>query len=238
MNIHTYATHSSMNEREIKDAAIVVIDLLRASTTIITAMMHGVQKIIPAKDVNEAVAVSRSMGRDISLLAGEQGGVKLPDFDLDNSPVQFTTGAYQGKTVVLTTSNGTEAIHKARNSGPVYIGALLNKTAVAKHLSKLGKDVIFVCAGTGGRISADDLYCAGAIINALRGFTSNLTLSDTALVCEFLYTQPAGRKLVSGCAHYLRLMELGKTEDIDLCFTEDITVILPSYIDGILTPGA
>ncbi|MTI80224.1 MAG: 2-phosphosulfolactate phosphatase [Firmicutes bacterium] len=140
----------------------VVLDVLRATTTITTALKNGCREVIPVADVDEA----RKLGDDPNvLLCGERSAVKLPGFNLGNSPLEFNCDTVSGKTVVLTTTNGTGAIKMAaKKSGTVVIGSLLNSKAVAKKLLQFNGDILLVCSGTRGNFSMEDTLAAGFIV--------------------------------------------------------------------------
>ena len=168
MKVDVYAVYKEVAERDIRERSVVVIDVLRATTTIVNAMVNGALKVIPVAEVDDAITVMRTLDRRESVIAGERNALPLPGFDLGNSPEEFTSEKVRGKSVVITTTNGTSALQAVRNAGRILLGALINRRAVARTLAELGEDVCLVCAGTMGRFSADDMYCAGDILSALK----------------------------------------------------------------------
>ena len=140
------------------------------------------------------------------------------------------------KSVVISTSNGTAAIHGSSAAKDVLIGAMINRTAVARRALALGNDILIVCAGTDGAISADDLIAAGAIADAVcREATVAVEATDIVKVCCMLYVDWAeGRADLSATFHYARLVRLGFTEDVRFCFTPDVTDVVPVYENGII----
>lgn len=146
----------------------VVIDVLRASTTMIAALAHGAARVVPVADVDEARRLAAEAG-PAALLGGERGGVRIPGFDLGNSPLEYSAARVAGRTVVITTTNGTAALAAARGARETLVGAIVNRTAVAQSIRRLaGPDehVHLVCAGTDGCVSAEDVLAAGAILDA------------------------------------------------------------------------
>jgi len=148
----------------------VVIDVLRASTTMITALANGATRVIPAAAVDEARRLAEAIDPP-PLLGGERGGVRIAGFDLGNSPLDYTPDRVGGRAVVITTTNGTAALHASLDAAEIMIGAIVNRAAVAETARRLavssGK-VHLVCAGTDGAVSAEDVLAAGAILDAAR----------------------------------------------------------------------
>lgn len=148
----------------------VVIDVLRASTTMITALAHGAARVVPIADVDEARRLASEAG-PAALLGGERGGVRIAGFDLGNSPLEYVASRVAGRTIVITTTNGTAALAAARGAREILIGAIVNRAAVAAAVRRLagdgeGEQVHLVCAGTDGCVSAEDVLAAGAILDA------------------------------------------------------------------------
>lgn len=146
----------------------VVIDVLRASTTIITALAHGAVRVRPVLTVEEARAEAAAGG---GLLGGERGGRRLEGFDLGNSPLEYGRDRVGGRPIVITTTNGTAALHACAGAAEVLIGAIVNRSAVAAAAHALatkhgGCDIHLVCAGTEGAVTEEDLLAAGAILDA------------------------------------------------------------------------
>jgi len=150
------------------DGIAVVIDVLRASTTMITALAHGAARVVPVADVDEARRLATEAG-PAALLGGERGGVRIPGFDLGNSPLEYAASRVADRTIVITTTNGTAALAAASGAREILIGAIVNRSAVAaviRGLAGAGEHVHLVCAGTDGCVSAEDVLAAGAILDA------------------------------------------------------------------------
>lgn len=235
MRVDVFAVYSEIFERDTRDRTVVVLDVLRATSTMVTAVTNGAIKVIPVVEVDDAVAVMRTLDRKEALIAGERNALPLPGFDLGNSPLEFTRERVRGKTVVISTTNGTSALQAVKNANRVLVGALINKTAVARAILSYGEDVCIVCAGTGGKFSADDIYGAGAIIASLRELGENVECNDLGYTAELLYNAERGRmNLISRTHHYKVLMELGLEADIQYCFSEDVTDCVPLYAAGLI----
>ena len=215
---------------------VIVVDVLRCTTSLITAVMNGSEKIIPTTEPGDAVALASHIGTGECVIGGERGGLMLPGFTVGNSPNEYSREMVEGKTVIVSTSNGTAAICGAKSAKHVLLGALINCDAVAKLAAAYGDDVLIVCAGTDGSVSADDLCAAGAIISRIRKHSNNCVISDIAAISEHLYSgMHNGSFDLSKTYHYSRLMRLGFREDIEYCMQEDITDCVPIYDDGIIT---
>jgi 2-phosphosulfolactate phosphatase len=145
----------------------VVIDVLRATTTIIHALAAGCSTVRPCTDVEEAQALANSMRAGRVLLAGERGGRPLPGFDLGNSPLEFTPCICRGCTVVLTTTNGTSALLRAAPAERTLVAAFVNYSAICEQLRQDRRPVHIVCAGTDGQVTLEDTLLAGALVDYL-----------------------------------------------------------------------
>ncbi|MBQ9988234.1 MAG: 2-phosphosulfolactate phosphatase [Clostridia bacterium] len=239
MNIEVFAAHTHMTDKDVRGKACVVIDTLRATSTMATALSNGCDQIIAVEEVQQAIEMKVSMNEHVVLLGGERNAVKMAGFDFGNSPLEYTQEAVFGKTVVMTTTNGTQAINKAKNANILYMGAMINASRVAQSLLDQPDDVVILCAGTHGKFSTDDCMTAGYIIFKMMEFNGDdpLTLDDLAQVCLDLYTrnQDDPKAEVSKCYHYNKLVEAGFTEDLTYCFTMDSVPVLPKYEDGRIT---
>lgn len=220
----------------ISSSTVIVVDVLRSTSCIITAVGNGANKVVPAIDPGEAAMLAGRLGHQEVVLAGERDAIKLPDFDLGNSPAEFTGKAVQDRSVIISTSNGTAAIQAMSAAKHVLIGGMINRTAVAKRAVELGGDIIIACAGTGGQISADDLLAAGSIAEAIHRMAREpMEASDITMVCCMLYADwKQGRADLTVTKHCARLIALGFEEDIRYCFSEDITSVVPVYENGII----
>lgn len=232
MNLEVCLNPSDYRKENYRQSTAVVIDVLRATTCIATAFTNGCRQMIPVKTVEEAVAKKKELFPD-ALLTGERKGLLIPGFNLGNSPREYQPEVVKGKTVVMTTTNGTVALNKAANSLHVYTAAFVNAAAVCKKLQKNDSDVVILCAGIEGRFSLEDALCAGLLADRL---SLNFRLSDTALAAQAMYLgykdDLVNRMLVSSHAQYL--VKIGFGQDIPLCLTHDVLDVTPTFQQGIL----
>jgi 2-phosphosulfolactate phosphatase len=198
---------------DLTEVTAVVFDVLRATSSIITGLASGVEAIIPVGSVQEARA--RKLKDPDLLLAGERGGLPPEGFDLGNSPEEFEK--FEGRRIVMTTTNGTAAIESVQKASKVLIGALLNIDALANYLfTHPPKSLLLVCAGTGEEFSLEDAVAAGALVARL---SDDQRLSDSAIITRSLYEQVGDdlyewlRQTQNGKA----LRKIGKEADIIWC---------------------
>lgn len=156
----------------------VVIDQLRASTTICQALASGATRVVPTLEPEEACAIKAAMPLDTCLTGGERNGVLIPGFDLDNSPTHYTRERVGGKTIAFTTTNGTKAAMLAKDAHAMHIGCLANIDALAKSIGLNERVVHLICAGTRDRVTLEDVLAAGAIAERLEQLGRPLRLAD------------------------------------------------------------
>lgn len=212
---------------------IIIVDVLRCTSTIVTALANGAKGIIPVKSLREARRIhSENPGY---LLAGERGGLKPPGFDLGNSPLEYTREKVSGKTIILTTTSGTKALENSKGARHVLVGSFLNASAVAREALSIalgeGIDICVVQSGTNGRFSLEDFICAGAIISNLIG--AHVRLSDSARAAYLGYKR-VENNLYAGIMeseHSRRLVELGFVGDIKFSCQMNLFPLAPLY-DG------
>jgi 2-phosphosulfolactate phosphatase len=213
-------------ERE--DTIVVVIDVLRATSAMCTAFEFGVDKMIPVATLEEAMEYKKQG----YLVGAERNGIAIEGFDFGNSPYSYMTEKTKGQTVVISTTNGTQAIEAARNAYQVVIGAFTNITALCNWLQTQNKSVLLLCSGWKNRLNLEDTVFAGAVSERL--INSNLFhTGDAALAALFLYqqTQQSQVKFFHNSSHSKRLAAMGLKKDIKYCFTLDKTTIIP-VLDG------
>ncbi len=210
-------------ESELRNCTVVVIDVLRATSTIVAALMAGAREVVPAGATDEAVDIAHRLGTERTLLCGEQGAVKVQGFHLGNSPSEYTPEAVHGKTIVLTTTNGAPTLLKARQADHILCGALLNARATAMLLARIHPPaVVFLCSGTHGEFSLEDSLAAGAVIaelEALCGEDNRPDLADSARVAALLFENLRGDlyEALATSDHGRLLAELGFDHDLRFC---------------------
>lgn len=231
-----YSVHS-FQEDELRNKTVVVIDVLRASSTIVSALKSGAKAIIPVADMGEASKIAQNVDSDNYLLCGEKDGIKIEGYDLGNSPLEYTSEIVEGKTLIFNTTNGTKAIKKAIGSTDIYIASFLNVSAVVERLKKQKKDIVLVCAGWKGRLAFEDTLLAGNIIHLLCDGKLVEDSTDGARVAFGLYDiyKKDIAAVIHQCNHAARLKKLIGDEDINYCCQVDITDIVPRLKEGMIT---
>lgn len=215
----------------------VVIDVLRASTTMVTALAHGAARVVPVNDVDEARRLAAEAG-PAAMLGGERGGVRIPGFDLGNSPLEYVASRVAGRTIVITTTNGTAALAAARGAREILIGAIINRAAVAAAVRRLageGGQVHLVCAGTDGCVSAEDVLAAGAILDAADADRAGDALDAAArdALAAFRRVAAGGDVAASLVAEFRRspgganLVALGMEADLPAAAAIDTLPLVP-----------
>jgi len=217
---------------------IIIIDVLRCCSTVITALANGAICIVPAKTVTEARGLKKTNPELV--LAGERKGLKPKGFELGNSPLQFTEDAIGGKQLVLTTTSGTRAITICRNAQWVLIGAILNAASVAKVALRISEKekggISLVLSGTDGRFSLEDFVSAGLILDNFQ--SKNVEYSDSALASLLALKQCRGHlcDVIKSTHHAKYLAGIGLEKDVEFCCQIDEYPIVPFFHNGVLVP--
>jgi len=235
MNIRTFSTPNDIKDSNynFRDTYMVVVDVLRSTSVIVTAIANGARGVVPARDIEDAMEYSRKLSSG-TLLCGERNSLPIPGFALGNSPLEYGPDTVRGKTIILTTSNGTGAMLAADGAGEIAIGSLLNAKAVAKDAQASGRDVAILCSGTGGFFSLDDAYAAGAIAHELRGCAESV--DDLSYLCMEVYQKYYTDvfRLLDHCRHVHILRSHEQGDDIEYCMQQDLFPIVPRYKDGMI----
>ncbi len=219
----------------------VVIDILRASSTITTALANGAETVIPCEKVEQAFQLREQLTSTQTILGGERGGVLIDGFDYGNSPGDYSAEHVAGKTVLFTTTNGTRAIHRCRESNSVLIGSFLNLSAITETLSQCREPIDLVCAGTDGAITLEDCLYAAAVAKRLIAHhqLQDQDYDDTTRLCLALYDQlvSADKKDVPSqiLAAFEKsqggrnLLQLGMQADLSLCAQLDTLDVVANW---------
>jgi 2-phosphosulfolactate phosphatase len=220
---------------DIARRTVVVIDVLRASSTIVEALAAGARALYPVAEVEEALKLANTLGRDEVLLCGERKSLPIDGFDLGNSPGDFTAERVGGKLIVMSTTNGTGATLAAGAAGRVIVGSWLNLTAVVDDLERSGAEPVFLCAGREGRFGLEDAVCAGTMAAAVMeryGPDADWELNDgamAALAMALRYPDPDELLRETGAGK--RLVESGLREDLAFCALTDRHDVVPVFHD-------
>jgi 2-phosphosulfolactate phosphatase len=241
MTLDVLFTPAGLTPAEAQGRTAFVIDILRATTTMCAALAHGARAIIPAGSTEEALRLAQTIGTDDVVLAGEKDCVRIPGFQLGNSPLEMTEAAVRGKTLVVTTTNGTRALLACQGVTAVYAACAANLGAAAERareaLEREGR-LLIVCAGRGGAFSLDDAYCAGRLVAAVLGDRRpRRGLSDAAIASLDLvrrYGQEWERPLSRSRAGR-ELTRLGFRADLLDAARVDAYPVLPHFRDRRVT---
>lgn len=222
MTVGVFFLPLELTPEHLIDKAVVVFDVLRATTSITSALSAGVTEIRVFGDIKSAQLAARAFG-DTALLCGELTCLRPPGFDLGNSPGEYDRGRHVGRVAFLSTTNGTKAVIAARGAAVILIGALVNATAVARKLAAIGRNVSLLCAGTQGRCSMEDVVGAGAVIDALESIHGCTPSSDAARMALRLFraAKSSLRETLSDTTSGGNLRKAGLEKDIDFCAVLD-----------------
>lgn len=226
--VHVCMTPALIDQFDVSDAIVVVIDILRATTTMCVAFDHGAELMVPVEHIDECIAY-REKG---FLIAGERSGEQISGFDFGNSPFSFTPEKVKGKKISITTTNGTRALKAAqvRNAKAIVAGSFCNITALTDWLIEQNEHVCLVCAGWRDHVTLEDTIFAGAVARKLRHHFQRF--QDTALVAETLFQSANIRKryFFRNSSHYNRLIHLNLQEEVKYAMRRDAHPVLPVLI--------
>lgn len=236
---------ASLPERDLRGTVCVVFDVLRATSTMMAALASGAAAIYPVAEIAEALAL-RATQPDL-LLAGERHGLRIRaaeagsvDFDFGNSPGEFTTGGVQGRSIAMTTTNGTRALRACRGAGVVLIGSFSGLTALADWIvQNKPRNLLIVCSGTGEQTALEDVLGAGALCDRLAKHFGEEALSDSASMSRELFRrgEPDLLQFASRAKNARRLLALpGFEGDVAICLTLDrFSFVAVQNREGVVT---
>ena len=239
MKIAVLFTPHGLSAPELAGRGVVVLDVLRTTTTVITAVANGAKAVVPAATSEEAVRLTANLAKDGVLLAGERKCVKIDGFALGNSPREMTAEAVSGKTIFLATTNGTPALVAAQGGDPVLVGGAVNFKALAERARTVfaeREDLVIVCAGRDGEFALEDAYTAGRLVRALKRGARMLRLNDAAAAALDLtthYRDWADALSHSEAARQLAEVDLG--DDVAFSGKPDRFSVVPTYADRRIT---
>ena len=231
--LYTCLSPALLHLYDVRDCIVVVIDVLRATSTIATALNNGAREIIPVDSVERCIQLGKELD---CVTAGERDGQVAPGLQYGNSSFEYPPEFIKGKTLVLTTTNGTKLLHMALAKGATEIvtGAFINLSAVCDHLVSMKRNVILGCAAWKDKPNMEDTLFAGAVVSKVQEhfeincdssqMARNLYKTASPDLYEFLKDNDA--------SHYHRLTNFGLERDIRQCLTEDSANILPEYMNG------
>jgi 2-phosphosulfolactate phosphatase len=224
-----------LDPAELGGATVVVIDVLRATSTMAAALAAGARGIYPTATTEEAITLAQSLGRDDTLLCGERRGERIEGYDLGNSPAEFTADVVGGRRLVMNTTNGTRAFLAAEGAERVLGAAFVNVAAVAGQLGA-ADDLLVLCAGRQDGFSLEDAVCAGALLRELAD-PATTQMDDAARAAWVM----AGRfspdvDFLAGTGGGRLLVESGLGGDLDWCARRDALDIVPEMRDRAIVP--
>jgi len=210
---------------DVENYIVVIIDIFRATSSICYGIENGATAIIPVSLVEECAAY-REKGLEY-LLAAERDGKVVDGFDFGNSPFSYTKEKVAGKTVVLTTTNGTHALHLSRQAKTIVIGSFLNLTSLCNWLKVQNENILLVCAGWKNNFCLEDTLFAGSVVDQLKG--AGFKLDDPAIAAGDLFESGKDdiSKYLKKTSHSERLKKLGIEKDIEFCLQVDLTTAIP-----------
>jgi 2-phosphosulfolactate phosphatase len=241
MHIDVLAAPGELEWVELGGTLTVVIDAIRATTTLLAALEAGARRVHAVSSVEEALDLRRSIGGEDVVLCGERGGRQIEGFDLGNSPLEFVPEAVAGKILVCTTTNGTRTFRECEGAAELWLGCFRNRAAVVDRLTQAAEAaeagperVVIACAGKDGRLSLDDLLCAGLTVQGLRVALPDLEAGDGAraalLLADALGAPTSG--FLASTAAGASLVGIGLRDDLDYCAALDVSPSVPALLGG------
>jgi len=213
------------------DSVVVIIDVFRATSTIAAALYNGAKSVVPVATVEECIELGRST--ENSITAGERNGRVVEGLEYGNSPSEYSRDFVAGKTLVLTTTNGTRLLHMVKGASAIITGSFLNLSAVCDFLVKSNKNVLLGCAAWKDRYNLEDSLFAGAVVSKIADkFNINC---DSAIACKTLHNNLQGEapiEFLRGSSHYRRLSAYGLESDMEYCATVDKHPVVPYLHNG------
>jgi 2-phosphosulfolactate phosphatase len=237
MNVEVYLTPIAAADEDLRDVAVIVVDVLRACSTIVTALQNGARAIVPVADMAEAGKIAANLDHSTTVTGGERGGRRIEGYNLGNSPHEYTTDAVQGRTVVLKTSNGTGTIAQARGAAMLTVGCFLNASRVIEFARNAERDVAIICAGYENQIALEDALFAGMVVHELWDGRERLGCSDAAHIAfsQYLHDRHDLQRAIMRSNHAQRLFALDFGDDVAYCSQIDAVPVLPIFRDLRLT---
>ena len=229
--LHTILSPRLLEIYDVSDSIVVIIDVFRATSTIATALYNGASRIIPVDSVEKCIELGNLTG---GITAGERDGKVIDGLAYGNSPAEYPRSFIEGKTLVLTTTNGTKLLHMALQSGAseVITGSFPNLSAVCDHLLKQQKNVFLGCSAWKDRFNLEDTLFAGAVIERVKEqFTIHC---DSSLMAQNIYSQHKHdlKSFIRHTTHWHRLSQYGLEKDLEYCVSPDLANVLPFYRNG------
>ena len=240
MRIEVQFGVQQLAQADVQGRVVAMIDVLRASTTVAAALANGARTIIPLENSEEVATRSKQFERGAVLLAGERRMLRMDGFDLGNSPLEHTREQVEGKTVLLTTTNGTHALLAVQGARDVVVASYVNLTAVCAMLRAAlrgGADITIVCAGQDRQFALEYAACAGRYVSQIVKRLHSVELNDAALASSLIDRRYGDNlmRLFETAAHGRALAAAGFEEDLAACAAVDSYPVIPIYQDRQIT---
>lgn len=240
MRVDVFFTPQQLAPSDVAGRVVAVIDVLRASTTVAAALANGAKAVVPFDSSEDVITRAKQFERGLVKLAGERKMHAIAGFDLGNSPREFTREVVEGKTILLTTTNGTGAFATVQSARDVVVAAYVNFSAVLAMLraaARAGTDVTIICAGREKRFSLEDAACAGRYARHIGRRLADVELNDAALASSMIDRRYGDNlaRLFGEASHGRALAEAGYGEDLAVCATMDAFPVIPVYSDRQIT---
>jgi 2-phosphosulfolactate phosphatase len=237
-NLEVVFTPEEIKNRRLSDKLIVVIDVLRASSTIVTALACGCRGLVPILSPEQAKEKAQQFKKEEVLLGGEREGRKIKGFDLGNSPREYQKEIVEDRIIIFSTTNGVKTLEIVRGALRIIIASFLNLQATFNYCSKFQGDILLACAGKEGYFSLEDTVCAGMLINSLRDIYSDTCQEvDANLTAQVLYKKFGNNilEMLRKSQHGRYLESIGLRKDLEFCSQLDIFNIVPIFRDGLIS---
>lgn len=239
MKVEVFMSPRELTAGDMQGRVVAVIDVLRASTSIATALHNGAKAVVPVDEVDEAIARAKNYERSRVKLAGERKMLAIPGFDLGNSPLEFTPEVVGGVIVILTSTNGTRALSALNGARDIVVASYVNHGAVSAMLRAAlrSTDISIVCAGTEGHFSLEDAACAGHFVRSVMPPGSTATANDAARACALIDRKYGDNiaKIFKDSQHGQALAEAGFGGDLVACAQVDSHPVVPIYQERQIT---
>ena len=236
--LETLFIPEEIKNTELAGKLVVIIDVLRASSTIVTALANGCRGFIPILSPDKAKKKAQEFQNERVLLGGEREGIKIEGFDLGNSPREYKKEVAKGKTIIFSTTNGVKTLGMVKGAHRIIIGSFLNLQAVCDYCTNYEGDISIICAGRKGKFSLEDTACAGMMVNSLRDvFPGDHQEIDANLTAQLLYVKFGNNilEILRKSQHGRYLESIGLGEDLKFCSQLDLFHIVPIFRDGIIS---
>jgi 2-phosphosulfolactate phosphatase len=237
-NLETLFIPEEIKNTELAGKLVVIIDVLRASSTIVTALANGCRGFIPILSPDQVKKKAEQFEKEGVLSGGEREGTKIEGFDLGNSPREYKRETVKDKIIIFSTTNGVKTLEMVKGAYRIIIGSFLNLQAVCNYCANYKGDISIICAGKEGKFSLEDAACAGMLIDSLKNVLSDTCQeSDANLTARLLYKKFGNNilEILQKSQHGRYLESIGLGEDLKFCSQLDFFHIVPIFRDGIIS---